>query len=94
VHGNFVKIAEICYKFNISKVDGILLDLGVSSPQLDNPNRGFSFSKNGPLDMRMDSSKGISAKEWLQTVEKSELIKVLKEYGQEKFAKKNCQCNN
>ena len=87
-HGSFMQIHDICKKFNIEQIDGILLDLGVSSPQLDTQSRGFSFVSDGPLDMRMDHSKGISAKEWLQIVDKSELIKVLKEYGQERFAKK------
>lgn len=87
-HGSFGQIVEICRQFNISKIDGILLDLGVSSPQLDNQNRGFSFSKDGPLDMRMDCSKGMSAHEWLKIVQKSELSRVLKEYGEERFANK------
>lgn len=85
-HGSFKQIVEICQQFNIDKIDGILLDLGVSSPQLDNQARGFSFSKDGPLDMRMDCSKGMTASEWLKIVDKSELIKVLKEYGEERFA--------
>jgi len=87
-HGSFKQITEFCHKFNISKIDGVLLDLGVSSPQLNNQNRGFSFSNDGPLDMRMDYSKGISASEWLKVVEKNELIRVLREYGQERFAPK------
>ena len=68
------------------KLDGILLDLGVSSPQLDQADRGFSFSKDGPLDMRMDTSKGISAKDWVNTASIEEMKKVIKEYGEEKFA--------
>jgi len=68
------------------KLDGILLDLGVSSPQLDQAERGFSFSKDGPLDMRMDTSKGISAKDWVNSATVEEIKKVLKEYGEEKFA--------
>ncbi len=70
----------------IYKLDGILLDLGVSSPQLDQADRGFSFSKDGPLDMRMDTSKGISAKDWVNSASVEEMKKVLKEYGEEKFA--------
>jgi len=70
------------------KVDGILLDLGVSSPQLDVAERGFSFMKDGPLDMRMDSTQGESAAQWLSHVEESELVKVLRVYGEEKFARK------
>ncbi len=68
------------------QLDGILLDLGVSSPQLDQADRGFSFSKDGPLDMRMDTSKGISAKGWVNSASVEEMKKVLKEYGEEKFA--------
>lgn len=67
-------------------VDGLLLDLGVSSPQLDEAERGFSFSKDGPLDMRMDSSAGMTAAEWLAEVEEAELRRVLRDYGEEKFA--------
>jgi len=70
------------------KVDGILLDLGVSSPQLDQADRGFSFQTDGALDMRMDTSQGESAAEWLAHVDESELIFVLKRYGEEKFAKR------
>jgi len=70
----------------VNKLDGILLDLGVSSPQLDQADRGFSFSKDGPLDMRMDASKGLSAKDWVNTAEIEEMKRVFKEYGEEKFA--------
>ncbi len=70
------------------KLDGILMDLGVSSPQLDNPERGFSFMQDGPLDMRMDANTGISAAEWLQQVEEKQLVKVLFEYGEERFARR------
>ncbi|HXH03905.1 MAG TPA: 16S rRNA (cytosine(1402)-N(4))-methyltransferase RsmH [Candidatus Competibacteraceae bacterium] len=67
------------------KVDGILLDLGVSSPQLDDPERGFSFTKDGPLDMRMDPAGGPSAAEWLATATEAEIDRVLKELGEERF---------
>lgn len=67
------------------RVDGILLDLGVSSPQLDDPMRGFSFAQDGPLDMRMDPAAGISAAEWLEQIEEAELARVLAEYGEERF---------
>jgi len=70
------------------KVDGILLDLGVSSPQLDDPSRGFSFRHDGPLDMRMDPDSGLSAAEWLSTAKEAEIAQVLKEYGEERFAKR------
>jgi 16S rRNA (cytosine1402-N4)-methyltransferase len=72
----------------VGKVDGILLDLGVSSPQLDNPERGFSFLRDGLLDMRMDGSTGISAEQWLASVDEKDLVKVLFEYGEEKFARR------
>jgi len=70
------------------KVDGILMDFGVSSPQLDNADRGFSFMKDGPLDMRMDCSQGVSAAEWLATVSEQDLIRVLYDYGEERFARR------
>lgn len=72
----------------VGKVDGILIDLGVSSPQLDNPLRGFSFMREGPLDMRMDSNSGISAEQWLASVDEKTLTKVLFEYGEERFARR------
>ncbi len=70
------------------KVDGILMDFGVSSPQLDNAGRGFSFMRDGPLDMRMDCSAGLSAAEWLASVSEEELVRVLFEYGEERFARR------
>lgn len=70
------------------KVDGILFDLGVSSPQLDEPERGFSFLRDGPLDMRMDRHAGLSAAQWLARVEEKELIRVLFDYGEERFARR------
>ena len=70
------------------KVDGLLLDLGVSSPQLDDAERGFSFQKDGPLDMRMDPTSGVSAAEWLAYAEAEDIAWVLKEFGEERFAKK------
>lgn len=72
----------------VGKIDGILLDLGVSSPQLDNPERGFSFLRDGPLDMRMDGNAGVSAEQWLASVDEKDLVKVLFEYGEEKFARR------
>ncbi|OBX10133.1 16S rRNA methyltransferase [Gallibacterium salpingitidis] len=88
-HNAFSEIKAICEKYAlVGKVDGILLDLGVSSPQLDNAERGFSFMQDGPLDMRMDSSKGLSAAEWLQQVSESDLAWVLKTFGEERFAKR------
>ncbi|EMR13335.1 rRNA small subunit methyltransferase H [Methylophaga lonarensis MPL] len=70
------------------KVAGILMDIGVSSPQLDNAERGFSFAKDGPLDMRMNPEAGISASEWLAVAEASEIAGVLKTYGEERFSKR------
>ena len=69
------------------RVDGMLFDLGVSSPQLDDPRRGFSFRADGPLDMRMDPASGPSAAEWLATAEQQQLTEVIRDYGEERFAK-------
>ena len=70
----------------VGKIDGLLFDLGVSSPQLDEANRGFSFLRDGPLDMRMDTDTGMSASEWLATVGEQDLKHVLRKYGEEKSA--------
>jgi 16S rRNA (cytosine1402-N4)-methyltransferase len=72
----------------VGKIDGILMDLGVSSPQLDDAERGFSFMREGPLDMRMDTSKGISAAEWLAKADEQDITQVIKEFGEEKFGKR------
>lgn len=72
----------------LQKIDGVLLDLGVSSPQLDVAERGFSFLKEGPLDMRMDNSRGQTAAEWINSAEEREIAFVLKEYGEERFSKR------
>lgn len=72
----------------LGKVDGILMDFGVSSPQLDNADRGFSFMHDGPLDMRMDCSSGISAADWLASISEQELVQVLFDYGEERFARR------
>ena len=69
-------------------LDGILLDLGVSSPQLDDPERGFSFREDGPLDMRMDPTQGVSAAEWLATAQEREISRVIWEFGEERFARR------
>lgn len=71
-----------------SGVDGILLDLGVSSPQLDEAERGFSFRQDGPLDMRMDQDQGVSAAQWLMQVDEQSLADIIKEYGEERFSKR------
>jgi len=87
VKGSFAKMAEITAAAQVSgRVDGVLLDLGVSSPQLDQADRGFSFLQDGPLDMRMDPTSGQSAAVWLAQVGVKELARVLKEYGEERHA--------
>ena len=70
------------------KIDGVLMDLGVSSPQLDDAERGFSFLRDGPLDMRMDTSRGQSAAEWLASADEQDIAQVIKEFGEEKFGKR------
>ncbi len=89
VRGSFTQLAQEAEQRGWhGRVDGILLDLGVSSPQLDDAGRGFSFMQDGPLDMRMDPESGVSAAEWLATAKQSEIAEVLKEYGEERFAKR------
>ena len=84
---NFSNIINIVEKHNgKNKVNGILLDLGVSSPQLDNPKRGFSFMKEGPLDMRMDTSSKMTALLWLKEADLNDISRVLKIYGEEKYS--------
>ena len=89
VHGPFSALAEYLEERGLTgKIDGVLLDLGVSSPQLDDAERGFSFMRDGPLDMRMDPTRGQSAAEWLQSAEEADIAFVLKTYGEERFAKR------
>ena len=85
IHSAFTHMGEILSERNLSgKIDGILMDLGVSSPQLDNADRGFSFNSDGPLDMRMDQTSGISAAQWLENADAVEIANVIYEFGEEK----------
>ena len=86
VHDSFATMRESLVAKGITQVDGILLDLGISSPQVDDAARGFSFRNDGPLDMRMDTTRGVSAAEWLATVPEQTLEKVVRDYGEERFA--------
>lgn len=89
VHANFSDMAdEIRRRDLLGKIDGILLDIGVSSPQFDDAARGFSFSQSGPLDMRMNPEVGESAAQWLKHAELRDIAHVLKVYGEEKFARR------
>ena len=85
-HAIFDEITEVVNSFGFNKVDGILFDLGVSSMQLDQSDRGFSYSQDAPLDMRMDRSTGITASEIVNTYAPGELVRILRTYGEEKFA--------
>lgn len=87
VHSSFSRLAEVLRELEVGQVDGVLLDLGVSSPQLDEAERGFSFRFDGPLDMRMDTSRGQTAAEWLAEVGEQQLGEVIKHYGEERYAK-------
>ncbi|MES2603484.1 MAG: 16S rRNA (cytosine(1402)-N(4))-methyltransferase RsmH [Pseudomonadota bacterium] len=87
-HGSFGALREALAAHGKASVQGVLLDLGVSSPQLDDPSRGFSFGKDGPLDMRMDTSSGMTAAEWLQQASEAEIADVIYEYGEEKFSRR------
>ena len=82
-HQGFSHLGEL----DPASVAGVLLDLGISSPQIDNPERGFSFRFEGPLDMRMDTTRGISVAQWLETAEVEKIAEVIRDYGEERFAK-------
>lgn len=89
IHSPFSHMAEEIAALGLThQIDGILMDLGVSSPQLDDAGRGFSFLRDGPLDMRMDTSRGISAADWLAKAELDDITQVIKEFGEEKFGKR------
>ena len=81
-HQGFTHLGEL----DAGAIDGVLMDLGVSSPQIDNPARGFSFRNDGPLDMRMDTTRGQSVSEWLAEAEIQHIAEVIREYGEERFA--------
>jgi 16S rRNA (cytosine1402-N4)-methyltransferase len=88
-HGCFSALESVAANEGLAgQIDGIVLDLGVSSPQLDDPERGFSFMQDGPLDMRMDSKADMTAAKWLAQVDEKELVRVLFEYGEERFARR------
>lgn len=88
-HGCFSDLEAICQELGCYKaVDGILFDLGVSSPQIDTAERGFSFQQDGPLDMRMDISKGMSASDWVNIAPQAEIQDILKRFGEEKYARR------
>lgn len=88
VHSNFYNIENILHDLNIAGVDGILMDLGVSSYQLDNGERGFSYMQDAPLDMRMNRENSLSAYEVINSYSEEDLFRIIKDYGEEKFAKR------
>jgi 16S rRNA (cytosine1402-N4)-methyltransferase len=89
IHASFAEILSVLKARGLAgNIDGVLADLGVSSPQLDDAGRGFSFLKDGPLDMRMDTTRGPSAAEWLAAVAEGELARVLFEYGEERYSRR------
>lgn len=87
VKSNYVQMKEVLQELGIEKVDGIVLDLGVSSYQLDNASRGFSYMEDAPLDMRMDREQTVSARDIVNTYSEDELYRIIKEYGEERYAK-------
>jgi 16S rRNA (cytosine1402-N4)-methyltransferase len=88
VHAPFSRMREVLAQAGALPLDGCLVDLGVSSPQLDRPERGFSFRRSGPLDMRMDQSAGETAADYLRRVSEEELVGVLQDFGEERFARR------
>ncbi|ENX19321.1 ribosomal RNA small subunit methyltransferase H [Acinetobacter vivianii] len=88
IHASFADIQAELAHIGITEVDGIMADLGVSSPQLDQAERGFSFMQNGPLDMRMDNSQGPTAAEWLLDIEEEKLANIIYQYGEERYSRR------
>ena len=88
IHASFADLQEALEERGIGKVDGVMADLGVSSPQLDQAERGFSFMKDGPLDMRMDNSQGPTAAQWLVDIEEEALANVIFQYGEERYSRR------
>ncbi len=88
IYGNFKEADKILKELNINSVDGILLDLGFSSFQVDNPERGFSFMRDGPLDMRMDKNNPVTAEEVVNNYGERELERIIREYGEERYARR------
>lgn len=88
IHASFADLQQELNQLGIYEVDGIMADLGVSSPQLDQAERGFSFMKDGPLDMRMDNSQGQTAAEWLVNVKEEDLANVIFQYGEERYSRR------
>ncbi len=88
LQGSFVDVGRLLAEVKINKVNGVLLDLGISSFQLDDPQRGFSFLKDGPLDMRMDQQQGPSAEDLVNSLSEQELSKIIFEYGEDRFARR------
>lgn len=88
IHASFADLQREMNKLDIYQVDGIMADLGVSSPQLDQADRGFSFMKDGPLDMRMDNSQGLTAADWLVAVDEVDLANVIFQYGEERYSRR------
>ena len=85
-HASFTQLIQVLSAQTIDRVDGILMDLGVSSPQLEDPARGFSFKLDGPLDMRMDVTRGMTAAQWLASASENQIGEVIRTYGEERFA--------